>query len=100
MAISFNAFRKETKASKTTWFNKGLSKNTLSSKQKIVKKVPVSAHEQMMTDMLTEIYNSVVKLRKKEARKTQQVSNEITCENPKLLVSNSLTILKVKFQYI
>ena len=45
----------------------------------------LSAHQQVMADMLTEIHNSVVKIRKKEARKQQKVSNEIACENPKLL---------------
>ena len=38
-----------------------------------------------MADMLTEIQNSVLKLRKKQARQQQKVNNEIACENPKLL---------------
>ena len=35
--------------------------------------------------MLTEIHNSVVKLRKKESKKMQRVHNEMAWENPKLL---------------
>ncbi|CAI2374321.1 unnamed protein product [Moneuplotes crassus] len=78
-------------------------KATISSKAKRKNPLALSKHQRIMADMLTEIHNSVVKLRKKEARKRKKVNNEIACENPKLLelvFGNFLEEVAVNFDTI